>query len=74
MKIGKIYKTKGGWEVKIIWICSNDLQQGFYAIHQPHTKNESVPIYHDGKGVAGSSFSVNEAPSYRQHPADIIIK
>jgi len=74
MKIGKVYKTVGGWDAKIIWICSNDPQTGFYAIHKPKTPDESVPIYHWSDGSAHSSFSVNEPPRYGSHPADIVLR
>ena len=75
MKVGDVFKSVGGWDVQIIWICCNDLGKGFYAIHKPNTEKESSPIYHWGDGTAHSILSVNEPPRYgSKNPADVEIK
>ena len=75
IKQGQTYKTVGGWKVRIIWICADDLQKGFYAIHRPNTDDESTPIYHWGDGTAHSTLSVNAPPRFgKPHPADILLK
>jgi len=83
IKVGKSYKTYGGWDATIIWVQAEIKERTltrasayFYAIHKPGTKDESVPICHNIEtGKALTSFSINEPPVYTQHhPADIIWK
>jgi hypothetical protein len=73
-ELGKIYKTRGGWDAKVIWISSTNL--ACYVIHQPGTLQESVPISHNkmtGESVA--ALSVAPPPIYgRQQPADLILE
>ena len=74
MKVGDMRQTFGGWEVEVIWICRNDLLNGFYAIHKPYSEDESVPIYHQSNGTAHSILGINEPPRYdSKNPADILI-
>ncbi len=64
-------KSRGGWDVKKIWELTGSVK-GFYAIHKPGTEAESCPIFHYPDGRAVGAFSVNEPPTYGQHPADIV--
>jgi hypothetical protein len=74
MKVGDTVKTYGGWEALVIWEHSNDREQGYYIIHLPNTKDESVPIYHRQNGKAVCSFSVSAPPTFdKHHPADIVM-
>ena len=67
VQVGEELSTQGGWTAKVVWVT----QDGFYAIHKPGTREESIPIFHLHRGPARSAFSVNEPPSYGKHPADI---
>lgn len=75
---GKTYKTRGGWDAVVIWGVSRNTvypKRGFYAIHKPHTEEESVPIFHWDRGEAHATFSVNDPPTYDVgYPADIILE
>ena len=74
IEVGRKHETIGGWVAEIIWLCKNDINGGFYAIHRPGADDESVPIYHHGDGTAHSLLSVNEPPTFLEgHPADIIL-
>lgn len=76
---GTILKARGGWDAEVVWVAEHKC--GFYAIHKPGVKQdmrtappeigESGPIWHTGNGAAVTSFSVNEAPFYDGHPADL---
>ena len=72
-KIGKKYRTYGGWEAIVIWICRYKYN-GFYAIHKPGTDDESCCIIHWEDGTAHGLLSVHEPPVFdKQHlPADLI--
>ena len=73
MKTGDKHKTRGGWDVVIIWISRPEFGEGsLFAIHRPGENSESLPIMHTLEGWAKSEFSVGEPPAYGQHPADII--
>ena len=72
IKIGEIYKTEGGWDALVVYICS--LNSGFYAIHKPNSIQESSPIFHRVDGTSTTALSVNERPCYGKHPADIILQ
>lgn len=76
-QVGKTYKTRGGWDAVVIWGVSPQTvypSRGFYAIHKPHTEEESVPILHGDSGEARIAFAVNAPPTYDVvHPADIIL-
>ena len=72
LKVGKKYVTRGGWTAKVIWKVAKD-ENYYYVIHKPREEEESVPICHTGDGVAcDAALGVNMAPTYGQHPADII--
>lgn len=70
-EIGKSYKTLGGWEAKVIWKNKGML----YVIHKPNTEEEKGPIFqmYDGS-YDYANFSVNEAPHYNIHPANLTIE
>ena len=73
MKVGDKHKTRGGWDVVIIWRTRPRVGEGcLYVIHRPGDILESAPILHGLDGKAMSLASVGEPPSYGQHPADII--
>jgi len=81
IKIGKNYKTYGGWKALVIWeeISKKDGiymgMKNFWAIHKPKSKDESPPILHfiDGKAQNTFSVEINMPPRYNEkhHPADI---
>ena len=79
LKVGKTYKTRGGWDALVIWIPAQtsdyaSINTGYYAIHKPKTKAESCPMWHQSNGkVADCIFGVNLAPCYKGHPADILL-
>jgi len=70
-EIGKDYKTRGGWKAKIVWTHSCGT---IHVVHKPGEGEyvESIPVIHNEKGKAVGLLSVGEAPTYGQHPADLI--
>ncbi len=75
LEVGRTYKTRGGWDAVVIWHKSPRFMvdaDAYYAVHKPGTDDESVPIFHWPDGRAGTTFSINEPPSYDGHPADIV--
>jgi len=72
LKKGQRYKTRGGWTAICIWVNANDLKEGGFCIHEPCSKVESCPLRHWGDGSAHATFSINEAPYYDGHPADLM--
>jgi len=72
VEVGKVYKTVGEWDAKVIYITGNG--GFFYAIHAPGTPNETVPILHNITGMAQSQFSLAEPPRFgKTLPADILV-
>jgi len=62
LEVGKTYKTKGGWDVLVIFQRHKKLSDKFgcrlltadpifFAIHKPGTEEESTPIFHDANGI-----------------------
>ena len=82
VRVGGYYKTRGGWQTKVIWISTIKkitYDEYIYVIHKPKTKEECGPIIHyrslddkTGPYLAVSHFSVNVPPSFGMHPADIV--
>jgi len=72
VQVGKKYKTVGGWEALAIYV--NHTQDLFWAIHAPHTPNESAPIMHQINGMAIPQLAVGEPPRFNHTlPADVIV-
>ena len=73
VELGKIYKTHGGWDAKVIWV--SEYNMACCVIHKPNTPNESFPVAHDkNTGVAVNSFTVGAIPTYGvSQPADLVI-
>ena len=68
IKVGKYYKTYGGWKALVIWKADNYI----LVIHKPKEEGESTVVNHDLKGKSVSILSVNEPPQYTEHhPADL---
>lgn len=71
VSVGEKYKTIGGWKTKVIHISHS--RDFLWAIHQPGTPLESVPIMHRFDGRPMSAFSIAEPPVYdSDHPSCII--
>lgn len=71
-EVGKIYKTFGEWDAKIISIHEKD--GIFFAIHKPGTEEESFPVLHKLNGQCHPQFVVGDPPRYNKlHPADILL-
>lgn len=69
--VGKVYKTRGGWDALCIYKVTNSPE--YYFIHKPGNEEyESIPIFHDCMGNATAIFTVNGPPSYDGKPADIV--
>ena len=47
------------------------MQKYQYVIHKPGEEDEKGPVPHFS-GRAMEDFAVNEAPTYGQHPADLV--
>ena len=73
MEVGKTYKTRGGWDAIVIWKTSTKFPM-FSVVHKPQTDEEMPHIMHYPDGKHSTAFSVDETPSYGQHPADIILE
>lgn len=73
VELGKIYKTHGGWDAKVIWVTRGSL--GCFVIHKPGDAQESFPVAHDAvTGKALPAFVVGGPPTYDgDQPADLII-
>jgi len=88
ISVGLDYKTRGGWNARVIWkfliLQSEDdgiikiagRDQGrettFVVIHKPNTLEEHL-AFHDLFGRAVTSFSVQEPPVFDVgHPADLM--
>ncbi len=76
LKVGKYYKTYGGWKALVIWKCYNqemlgETNQYYLIVHKPKEEDECL-VSCDYKGIAVTTFSVNEPPSFgTHHPADL---
>lgn len=72
-EVGVDYRTRGGWKARVVWISGVGWTRSMWVVHKPGGGDESVPISHklcDGEAI--TVFSVNEAPVYGKHPADLI--
>ena len=76
LEVGKYYKTYGGWKALVIWKCYKqeifgEEQQCYLIVHKPKEEDECL-VSCNHNGLATSTFSVNEPPTYKQHqPADL---
>jgi len=68
---GKYFNTRGGWIARVIYVSKESNQ--CFAIHQPGTKFESGPVFHELKtGYVMPLFSLLTPPAYTGHPADLV--
>jgi hypothetical protein len=79
LELGELYRTRGGWTARIIWIFKFDPtgepdQSVVLAIHRPGEISYERIVHHKLNGkAAGGDFTVNAPPVYDVgHPADLI--
>lgn len=68
---GKYFETRGGWIAKIIYV--SEIQKQCFAMHNPGTKFEVGPVFHEiDTGYANSLFGLLNPPAFTGHPADLV--
>lgn len=80
---GTILKARGGWDAEVVWIGQLNVDmvgggrvplvtsQPFWAVHQPGTDEETVPIRHGKTSYVEQGISSKRLPAFHGHPADL---
>ena len=68
LETGKSYKTRGGWDAKVIWKTPDGY---FYVVHELGTEKESHPVCHTKGGKLIGPFEIFYPP-YEERDQDII--
>jgi hypothetical protein len=75
VEAGKTYKTRGGWQARVVWVPSEHSSM-FYAVHRPGEDDESEPLRHREINGIGARFVYYEndvAKIYETSDFDLLL-